>query len=133
MQMSGLSIGNHLRECQRLFGSRLLLLHQESLKVSPRETYNQMAAFVGTRSAFPSRTRFHRYNSRGGHRTNLCRNASLHEALRQRLAPEYEALEEAFISAGVEIPAVVKLRQTRCERPEQLLAVSCPYKTRCRE
>lgn len=110
-------VGSHLAEVADIFGARLMLLHQESLREKPRETYSAIAAFVGTSVPFASKASFHRYNSRRGHRTDLCRNASLARVLQQRLRADYEMLERLM---GDGAPPSLRSRQTRCNRPEEL-------------
>eukprot|EP00411_Alexandrium_monilatum_P121986 CAMPEP_0175635444 /NCGR_PEP_ID=MMETSP0097-20121207/1694_1 /TAXON_ID=311494 /ORGANISM="Alexandrium monilatum, Strain CCMP3105" /LENGTH=249 /DNA_ID=CAMNT_0016941081 /DNA_START=1 /DNA_END=747 /DNA_ORIENTATION=- len=108
-----------IRSVLRLFGPRLLLLHQQFLRSSPLETYNTAAAFVGA-MPWPPWASFQRYNWDRGHRTDLCRNASLLSLVKARLEPEYAALEELLVEAGTELLDAAQIRTTRCDRPEEL-------------
>mmetsp|Transcript_175956 Transcript_175956/g.558981 ORF Transcript_175956/g.558981 Transcript_175956/m.558981 type:complete len:236 (+) Transcript_175956:566-1273(+) len=121
----------HLAEMADLFGSRLLVLHQQQLRADPRRTFDTVAAFLGA-SPFPSSTTFRRYNSRRGQRTDLCRNASLARRLQRRLASDYEFMERLLQAAGYRDPQRVS-RKTRCERPDEVRddAVSCGQHEPC--
>jgi hypothetical protein len=81
----------HLRSMRALFSDRLAVVHQDHLKADPRHIFSALVAFLGASFHFPITAEFGRYNAWGGHRTELCRNASLVAALREALEPEYRA------------------------------------------
>lgn len=122
---SDVIIGNHLQVLGSLFGPRLILFHQDSLADSPKELYSWLAGNLGV-SPFPAATNFRHYNSRKGHRTDLCQNETLLEALRGRLEPEYKAIEEALQSTGMTVPVVLSSRRTRCHRADKELVETGP-------
>ncbi|CAE7540496.1 unnamed protein product [Symbiodinium sp. CCMP2592] len=66
----------HLAALEELFPSRLFVLHQSELRDTPGNIFDELAAFFGLRP-FPGKMMFRRHNSVGGHRTDLCFNASL--------------------------------------------------------
>jgi len=111
--------GQHLRSLLALLGPRLWLMHQDSLRFSAKRTYNGLAAFLGVQP-FPTNTEFRRHNSQRGHRTELCRNASVHAVLQQSFAEEYRDLEAVLHAAAVDVPVALRLRRTRCDRAEEL-------------
>jgi len=113
------SMRDGLRSLQRLFGPRLHLIHQEYLRNLPWEAFNGVATFLGA-APFPPWAMFQRHNWERGHRTDLCRNATLFRVLKARLEPEYVAVEELLTEAGQEVTGEVQLRKTRCERAEEL-------------
>eukprot|EP00440_Ansanella_granifera_P065716 gb/GFBE01071270.1/.p1 GENE.gb/GFBE01071270.1/~~gb/GFBE01071270.1/.p1 ORF type:complete len:514 (+),score=45.84 gb/GFBE01071270.1/:1-1542(+) len=98
---------------QRIFGERLLLFHRESLDTYERETYDRIAGFLGV-PPFPPQIVFQRKNAMPGHRTDLCRNASLVRRFKLFLKPEYQAIEEAVSAFGT-LPPGVLARRTRCD------------------
>ncbi|CAK9021936.1 unnamed protein product [Durusdinium trenchii] len=108
--------GPQLLLAQRLLKDRLLLFHQHSLRSQPVATYERLRLFLGARKPFPAETRFARRNVMSGHRTELCRNASLEERLGQLLAPEFQAIEEALLGAQEPLPEELLRRWTRCHR-----------------
>lgn len=112
----------HLMEMKGLFGERLSILHQDSLRTSPRLTYHGLALLLGSTRPFLSGTSFRRYNSHRGHRTDLCMNASLVQALKVELesSGEYRILEELLSQEGGELPRRLLLHECRCDRPEEL-------------
>lgn len=121
-----------MAEARQLFGERFALVHQSALRHTPRATYNALAQFLGTESFSASAT-FHRYNAHRGKRTDLCNNASFLQALKRRLAPEYRALAEVYKDAGLNVPQELRLKQTRCDWPEDLRegAESCTWRQQC--
>merc|ERR1712151_591669 len=86
-------------------------VHQDELRLRPKEAYDTIATHLGL-DPFPANTKFQRYHAWFGHRTELCRNTSLVAALKDRLASEYAFLEELFPYNDV--------RTSRCERLEDL-------------
>lgn len=129
--LDSLFIGEHLLDMVDLFGSRLMLVHQESLRIAPEATYNKIARFLGASKPFPAETLFQRYNSQRGHRTDLCQNSSLVDKFKRRLSHEYQAIASALLRTGETPPH--NLRQTRCERVEELdeTAPHCDTWTPC--
>ena len=112
-------VGEDLRSLQDLLGDRLLVLHQEALRGSERQVFDEITAFLGLRP-FPEAARFPRYNSIRGERSGLCRNESLLRELKAALEPEYLAHEEALLRARRPVPDALRLRRTRCDRSEEL-------------
>lgn len=76
-------IAPHLPAVLLRFYERILFLHQEDLRRAPADVFSSLAVFLGIK-AFPD-MEFPRYNSIGGHRTDLCRNMTLVRALQQNL------------------------------------------------
>jgi len=126
------AVGPHLENLRNLFGPRVWMVHQEHLRTSPGDVYNALAISLGA-GPFPSHVKFHRYNSRRGHRTDLCHNMTLVRELQRAFAEDYAAVERAMAFEGP-VPAELLLRTTRCDRPSELneLAPRCPNATRCR-
>jgi len=118
----------HLQDLHEQLGQRALVFHQETLREHPKEVFDNVTSFIGITS-FPPWFRYRRYNSRKGHRSDLCRNKSLAHALKWRLAPEYRAIEEALAAAGADITREVRRRKNRCDREEELddRAPRCVY------
>mmetsp|Transcript_106832 Transcript_106832/g.297405 ORF Transcript_106832/g.297405 Transcript_106832/m.297405 type:complete len:497 (-) Transcript_106832:48-1538(-) len=110
----------HLREVVELFPDRNMLVHQEALQENPLLTYESLAKWLGTSVPFPAGTRFYRYNSFMGYRTGLCRNRTLVKELQQLLLADYSTLEELFSAPGRRLPRQLRLKLTRCDRPEEL-------------
>merc|ERR1711862_723808 len=54
---NGPGLYKKLAEIRTFFGSRLLVLHQEALRMTPRATYNLIARFLGV-GDFPAGARF---------------------------------------------------------------------------
>lgn len=131
MQEPTLRFQDHLQKWHDGFEQRLHLVHQDYLREAPREAFGYLLDFLGL-DAFPMNARFHRYNSLRGHRTDLCRNASLAAALRTRLAVDYAAVDEALAVGRAKVPTSASQHRSRCERPEELMAgIECPVKGRC--
>mmetsp|Transcript_169306 Transcript_169306/g.537784 ORF Transcript_169306/g.537784 Transcript_169306/m.537784 type:complete len:370 (+) Transcript_169306:115-1224(+) len=118
----------HVQEMHRMFGSRLLVLHQERLRGDPGEVYAGVARTLGL-PPFPGGFEHRRFNSRKGHRTDLCLNASLARRLKRLLDREYRAVEQVLSEAGEEVPMELRMRRSRCDRPEELdeSAPSCAF------
>eukprot|EP00928_Gymnodinium_smaydae_P051329 TRINITY_DN3486_c0_g1_i1.p2 TRINITY_DN3486_c0_g1~~TRINITY_DN3486_c0_g1_i1.p2 ORF type:complete len:215 (+),score=46.46 TRINITY_DN3486_c0_g1_i1:2452-3096(+) len=128
-------VSRQLRNFFSLLQGRLLLFHQDLLRGAPESIYNALAKLLGA-GPFPRRLGFYRFNSHRGHRTDLCRNASLVIELRRRLRPEYEALERLLADAEMPVPPSLTQRLTRCDRPEELTAdggARCGNHTRCKQ
>eukprot|EP00440_Ansanella_granifera_P012911 gb/GFBE01014025.1/.p1 GENE.gb/GFBE01014025.1/~~gb/GFBE01014025.1/.p1 ORF type:complete len:215 (+),score=48.43 gb/GFBE01014025.1/:1-645(+) len=133
MHDSRLEFGNRLRAWQEL-NSQSLVLHRGELRENPAQAYRKVTDFLGI-VPFSSKMRFQRYNSMSGYRTRLCENATYVEQLQQLFAHEYEALEAILGAQGpTELPRELRLRQTRCQRPSELLRPeeSCEYKGACK-
>lgn len=110
-----------LTEMRALFDGRLLVLHQELLRLAPRITYTGLATALGAWGPFPPGTSFRRYNSRRGHRTDLCKDVALVERFKQVLSEDYDGVAQALLLSGNEVPDRLHLRQSRCDRPEELI------------
>eukprot|EP00927_Polykrikos_kofoidii_P078470 TRINITY_DN75290_c0_g1_i1.p1 TRINITY_DN75290_c0_g1~~TRINITY_DN75290_c0_g1_i1.p1 ORF type:complete len:541 (+),score=71.72 TRINITY_DN75290_c0_g1_i1:71-1624(+) len=130
-------MGGMLERLTRLFGTaesggRLMVLHQEELRRSPREAYRAMTSFLGV-SPFPEFTVFGRYNSYRGPRTGLCSNATLLRMLKRRLSGEYERLMLWFLDKRRIVPEELYFRRTRCQRPDLIAegAESCYGRRLC--
>ncbi|CAK8999217.1 unnamed protein product [Durusdinium trenchii] len=115
----------HLKVILEIFSTRrLLILHQASLRRTPRETYDHAARWLGARSGFSAAYRFRRRQYRLGHRTDLCHNVSLQEALKRRLVLEYGTFLWAIsLQAGAGFPqreaqAELEEHRSRCDDPE---------------
>lgn len=124
-------VGADLLKLQSRFGKQLLFVHQESLRFAPVETYKRIATFLGASLPFPAGMSFGRYNSQRGHRTDLCRNASLVRAFHRYLSRYYAALERVLEVAGEPVPYALRLRLTRCDRAEELVDVRCDPERSC--
>jgi len=122
--------GEHLKRWQILFGPRVRFLHTSLLRAAPLEAFNRLAEFVGV-APFPAERQFHRYNSQRGRRTGMCDEPELLRHVQQHFAPEYEALEELFAAMGAPLPDELRLRQTRCDRPDELVEKAECHKDRC--
>eukprot|EP00928_Gymnodinium_smaydae_P086227 TRINITY_DN7014_c0_g1_i3.p1 TRINITY_DN7014_c0_g1~~TRINITY_DN7014_c0_g1_i3.p1 ORF type:complete len:502 (-),score=106.98 TRINITY_DN7014_c0_g1_i3:196-1701(-) len=131
--LAGSFVGSHLRELRRIFGPRLLVLHQEQLRLAPLETYANLAAELGASRSFPAGVDFRRYNSMKGPRTGMCSNMSLVHALQRRLGSDYNAIGQTLAESGVRTGPDLLFR-TRCHRKEELSerAPHCPNRTACR-
>jgi len=130
--LSNALAGHKLHEMRSLFGSRLIVIHQSALRVMPRQVYNALALNLGVQPFDPSMD-FYQWNAHKGHRTDLCRNASLLQALQQHFEADYVALEGFFVDSGLTVPAELQLRATRCDRAAEFDegSLSCINKTRC--
>eukprot|EP00927_Polykrikos_kofoidii_P043175 TRINITY_DN37226_c0_g1_i1.p1 TRINITY_DN37226_c0_g1~~TRINITY_DN37226_c0_g1_i1.p1 ORF type:complete len:323 (-),score=49.73 TRINITY_DN37226_c0_g1_i1:139-1107(-) len=130
--LKSLAIGRDLLWMMEIFGPRLLLIHQDTLRDAPDIVYSRLASFFGATETFPSNMVFGRYNSRRGHRTNLCHNLSLVRKLTKALEEEYQWQERALEVSGEPVPSALRMRQSRCERPEELArAVVCDTESPC--
>ena len=65
--------GDHLKEIQRLFGSRLHVVHQAALRLSPERVFEGIVDFLGA-APFPVATTFSRKNSAPGPRSGYGSN-----------------------------------------------------------
>ena len=117
-----IEMARHLAALAELFPSRLFVLHQTELRDTPSNIFNELAAFVGLRP-FPEKIVFRRYNSVGGHRTDLCFNASLVRSL-QRLSEREYVMQESILQASRGIS--IALRSTRCDLVDKVEATYCP-------
>eukprot|EP00931_Biecheleriopsis_adriatica_P006950 TRINITY_DN108297_c0_g1_i1.p1 TRINITY_DN108297_c0_g1~~TRINITY_DN108297_c0_g1_i1.p1 ORF type:complete len:476 (+),score=64.47 TRINITY_DN108297_c0_g1_i1:90-1517(+) len=111
----------------QLFKERLFLFHQERLRQAPQELYDRLALFLGQRK-FPPGTDFRRYHVRSGQRTDLCKSNGTMRALKRALSDQYRVFEGALSFMGQAIPAQLRLRQSRCDRPTDLRQPSCDVK-----
>lgn len=117
--VSEFGASRHLGTLYRMFGPRVVMVHQEALRHFPAQAFDSLAAELGA-EPFPSSTELRRHNARPGERTGLCRNATLLRLFKRLALPEYSQLEELFVRAGQRPPAVLRQRVTRCDRPEEL-------------
>eukprot|EP00438_Fugacium_kawagutii_P025644 Skav209575 [mRNA] locus=scaffold281:214280:215743:+ [translate_table: standard] len=108
----------HMPAMMDLFSGRIILVNQESLRDNPEQTFNSLSQFLGAKSSFPGHVTFPRYNSIGGHRTDLCYNRSWIRALQRHLEPEYRMLEDILSKSTGNVPPSLHLRLTRCDIPE---------------
>eukprot|EP00435_Cladocopium_sp_Y103_P030969 s495_g7.t2 len=93
------AFSRHLEELQRLMGpERLRAVHQASFRQSFAEVFQRLVEFLGGQR--PVSFKPHRHNHHGGHRSDLCRNASLVSDLQALLGSEYRAVEELLQSHG---------------------------------
>jgi len=106
----------HVRSLLQMFGSRVFLAHQDELKYDTEHFWQRLAKHVGTVDAFPAEhLHRERTNARPGHRTDLCRNASLLKKIQSKLEPEYRGLESLLANAGSAVPESLLQRRSRCE------------------
>ena len=82
-------VRRHLEHVQRLFGQRLVVLHQEHLRLQAPEAFYRVLLFLGLTA--PEWCRLARHNHRPGHRTDLCNNDTLVLRFKEALAPEHLA------------------------------------------
>eukprot|EP00434_Breviolum_minutum_P005089 symbB.v1.2.004488.t1/scaffold254.1/size251309/11 len=121
------AFANHFQQLQRLFDpQRLRVIHQASFRQSFAEVFVDLSQFLGVKR--PLALKAGRYNHHGGHRSDLCRNASLVADLKDLLSSEYRAVEELLLSHGngAPLPEELLLRKTRCDRPEDLAERTLP-------
>ena len=123
------AIAEHMPSMMSLFSGRILFVHQEQLRNHAQETYLSLANFLGARYSFPHETMFLRYNSVGGHRTDLCHNQTLVSLLKRELEPEYLMQETLMRAAEEVVPERLRRRLTRCDFAQD--ATSCPGRTAC--
>lgn len=121
----------HMPTLMNLFTGRIIVVHQEQLRIRPNAVFSSLASFLGARYTFRSQTSFHRYNSVGGHRTDLCHNATLVSALKRHLEPEYQMQELLMKDAQELVPESLLLRSTRCDRIATEEATYCPSRSAC--
>eukprot|EP00434_Breviolum_minutum_P023447 symbB.v1.2.020682.t1/scaffold1757.1/size102910/6 len=107
-------MAKHMPGLMHLFYGRTFLLHQEQLQENPHRVFNSIAKFLGVTRSFPEDTKFPRYNSIGGYRTDLCYNTTLVRELQEHMEPEYLMQEAILRAAKVSIPPSLRLRRTRC-------------------
>ncbi|CAL1126558.1 unnamed protein product [Cladocopium goreaui] len=107
-------IAPHLPAVLLRFYERILFLHQEELRRAPADVFSSLAGFLGVK-AFPD-IEFPRYNSIGGHRTDLCRNMTLVRALQQNLEADYQMQEKMMQLSNPNRSLMARLRRrlTRC-------------------
>eukprot|EP00927_Polykrikos_kofoidii_P070826 TRINITY_DN67203_c0_g1_i1.p1 TRINITY_DN67203_c0_g1~~TRINITY_DN67203_c0_g1_i1.p1 ORF type:complete len:489 (+),score=37.52 TRINITY_DN67203_c0_g1_i1:172-1638(+) len=128
--------GSKFLELMRSFGDRLVVVHLESIRAAAEKVYDHLAEALRV-GPFPEGTRFHRFNSIGGRKTELCRNKTLLERLQRVLTPENEAIDQ-MVSAefahrrktGLAMPILFRegRRITRCDFAE---ATGRPQKMQC--
>ncbi|CAL1147100.1 unnamed protein product [Cladocopium goreaui] len=124
------AVALHMPAMMHLFSGRLLFVHQEQLREDSERVFNSLTQFLGVKYPFRDDTRFHRYNSIGGNRTDLCYNHTLVRALQKYLEPEYQMQETILTQARESIPETLRKRVTRCDRPEAEFTY-CPSRTAC--
>ena len=90
----------------------------------PTDTFANVARFLGARR-LPD-FKVERHNHQKGYRTDLCENKSLVTDLQNLLVDEYRAMELLLASNadGLPLPEELLLRQTRCDRPEEMQGAS---------
>ena len=120
-------IAAHMPRLENLFSGRMRIVHQEELRNDPKVAFESLMDFLEAKTSFPPDTSFPRYNAVGGHRTDLCHNASLLSALKLLLEPEYQMQE--LLLQNVSIPRL-RSRETRCERMEENRD-HCPLTAAC--
>eukprot|EP00929_Paragymnodinium_shiwhaense_P000537 TRINITY_DN100782_c0_g1_i1.p1 TRINITY_DN100782_c0_g1~~TRINITY_DN100782_c0_g1_i1.p1 ORF type:complete len:487 (+),score=86.04 TRINITY_DN100782_c0_g1_i1:184-1644(+) len=132
--MSTVFLAEHLQDLQTLLGERLIIFHQDQMKEETSRTfYNDLAARLGAATPFPDSVTFGRYNSVRGRRSGLCGNASLVQALKKTLEPDYRAIERALAVAGQGVPQGLLQRKTRCDDSAALAEhPPCDQFTQCR-
>jgi len=134
LQDERLLLGDRLRAWQGL-GDRLLVVHIGALRSKPAETYRRITDFLGV-VPFSKKMRFRRYNSARGNRSGLCNHPDRIHQLQDLFQDDYVALEEVLAaqSPGEELPRELRLRQTRCERPNELKDLPCSgFKGPCQD
>jgi len=129
-------VAKYILDFAQLVGSRLMLVHQDEIveERTSRYRYGLLARLVGAKRHFSKRVKMGRYNSRRGHRTDLCQNRTLLNTIKQRLGFEYRKMAELVKRAGQNVPPALMERQTRCDRPEKLRTdrVNCNGFRRCK-
>ncbi|CAE7410290.1 unnamed protein product [Symbiodinium natans] len=116
-----ISMAPHLATLAQRFSGRIFFLHQDELRDMPRSTFDSLVGFLGL-PPFPEDANFRRYNSVGGHRTDLCSNASLVSALKELLEHEYVMQEQLLRIWGKS----VHVRTTRCDWIDKVNTTYCP-------
>ena len=119
-------VAKHMPGLLHLFSGRIILLHQEQLQENPHRVFNSIAKFLGLTDSFPKDTKFPRYNSIGGYRTDLCHNLTLVRELQEHMEPEYLMQEKILREAKESIPASLSLRRTRCHNLATHEVTYCP-------
>lgn len=99
---------------QEVSDERVLVLRQEDIRAKPCAVYRVIARFLGAdpRHAW----RLSRANSVRGHRTDLCRNATLRRGLRAVVARDAVEQDRFLVGRG----HAAERGPTRCERAEEL-------------
>eukprot|EP00928_Gymnodinium_smaydae_P020895 TRINITY_DN18085_c0_g1_i1.p1 TRINITY_DN18085_c0_g1~~TRINITY_DN18085_c0_g1_i1.p1 ORF type:complete len:522 (-),score=93.22 TRINITY_DN18085_c0_g1_i1:159-1724(-) len=113
------SLGNHMRAIKATFGERAFIVHQDRLRFEPQDVFQEFAEFLGV-EAFAKEAAFPRYNSRRGHRTDLCHNASVLRRFQRFFEPDYITMERVLVASGQPVPETLRRRETRCARAEEL-------------
>ena len=104
----------HLDEWRRLFGDRLLVIHQEALL--QRDTYDAVTSFLGL-SPLPIDAKLGRFKVRGtSWRSGLCRSRdhALLEQLNGLLQPQALAIEQLLQGSGQAVPPSLWQVQGHC-------------------
>ena len=125
------AVAEHMLAVMNLFSGRTVFVHQEQLRENPDSVFVAIAKFLGVKYSFRGHTSFPRYNSIGGHRTDLCHNSTLVRELRRHLEPEYLMQEEIMREAKESIPASLRLRRTRCDDLSKSKVTYCPSRAAC--
>lgn len=124
-------IAPHLPAVLLRFYERIFFLHQEELRRAPADVFSSLAGFLGVK-AFPD-IEFPRYNSIGGHRTDLCRNMTLVRALQQNLEADYQMQEKMMQLSNPNRSLMARLRRrlTRCHDIDRVKVTYCPRRSAC--
>merc|ERR1712224_1027992 len=88
------------------------------MRENPGAFYDAVATSLGAQPFEPG-TKFVRNNTRGGHRTGLCRNLTLISELKEVLLPDYVA-QEALLGHLGTIGVPDSLLENRCQRVSDL-------------
>lgn len=126
------AIHPHVPTLFALFQENLMVMHQEQLRINPSEVFDSLAVFLGA-EAFPDAAKFARYNSIGGHRTDLCHNMTLVHELQQHLEEDYYVQERAMElrNANRSFLARLRRRRTRCHDIDRARVTYCPWRKLC--
>jgi hypothetical protein len=127
--LTQISVAPPLRELRRLFGNRLLLVHQDALR--SRETYNGLLERLGG-APFPASIEFQRYHTtNNGRQTGLCSNATNVQVVQKLLATERKAVEEALEAAAAvpNMPEPSWKSRSHCDTHKQPVFSHCSDRT----
>jgi len=115
-------VAGHLFHLKIHLASRLLVFHTDHMARNPRLFFARLSRRLGTTQPFSPGHIFKKFNSRPGHRTDLCKLPKLVRALKRKLSPDYETVETLLRDSRVDVPNGFALRQTRCDSIEKLNA-----------
>ncbi|CAE8600241.1 unnamed protein product, partial [Polarella glacialis] len=105
-----------IAEMQRLFGRRLLAFHQDRYREDERGLFAFLAKALGATLPFPPEMDFGHYNSVRGERSDLCRNRTLVQHLKNFFQNEFQAQAHHLALAGERVPESLALGLGRCDR-----------------